>query len=421
MEVNKKTKGINLALNKPTTQSSVYDPKCYDAYGACNGKKTGGFGFHTLKENQPWWQIDLQSPYQILEIRIYNRIDIPERAVSLNVLFSNDATHWQLSYSNDNKCLFGGIDGNPLVLNNTDKELARYVRIQLRNNDYLHLDEVEIYGVPLTEENPIPKCKQDEVEQFINFYSQSQVMPPANIMQKAIMNMLSKLRIYNNNIPKIRVGSNSDGGYVISDDFTDIQGVISIGIDREVSFDKHFADLGIKVFQYDHTIEKQPMIHKNFVYKKIGLGANNVNNLMTLSEMIESNGLVDGDLILKFDIENAEWDALCNVSSELLNRFRIITCELHHFHLLEDITTINKFNQVISLLAKNHKVIHIHPNNCCGVALVAGIVLPKLIEFSFLRNDRGLFSSCTHITIPSTLDYPNVKSKPEIILTPFHF
>lgn len=112
-------------------------------------------------------------------------------------------------------------------------------------------------------------------------------------------------------------------------------------------------------------------------------------------------------------------DALSNVSPDLLKRFRIIACELHRFNNLEDISVFEKVNQSLDLLTTHHTVVHIHPNNCCGIALVAGVALPKVIEFSFLRNDRASFYP-SHASIPSGLDYPNVKRKPEIILTPFH-
>lgn len=411
----------NLALNKPTAQSSVYHPEQYgyDPHGACNGKKTGEFGFHTLKEDQPWWQIDLQGVYQLSEIKIYNRInDCKERACTLNVLLSQDALNWELCYSNDQENIFGGIDGKPLIVNLPHK-LARFVRLQLRENESLHLDEVEIYGVPVTPDNSQLKSSQDEATLSANFYAQASLPPSLHVMQNLIMNMLSKLRIHDTDLGKIRVGSRGDGGYVIPNDLTDIKGVVSIGIGGEVSFDQHFAEKGVKVFQYDHTIEAPPVVHENFVFNKLGWGTQDGDGFITLSKIIENNGLENSDIILKFDVENAEWDALFDVSPDLLKRFRIITCELHGFDTLENISVFQKVNRVINLLTTHHTVVHIHPNNCCGIALVAGVVLPKLIEFSFLRNDRASFYP-SHESIPSSLDYPNVQSQPEIILTPFH-
>ncbi|MFZ1024705.1 MAG: discoidin domain-containing protein [Limnoraphis robusta] len=407
---------LNLALNKPTAQSSVFDAQKHNPYGACNGRKTGKFGFHTQKENQPWWQIDLQGTYQLSEIKIYNRINFEERASTLNILLSQDALNWELCYSNNKENLFGGIDGKPLAVDLQHK-VARFVRLQLRENEYFHLDEVEIYGIPFKPDGSELNSPQDEATLSANFYTGSQ--PTPHVMQNLIMNMLCKLRMYDTDLGKVRIGSMGDGGYVIPNDLSDLRGIVSIGIGREVSFDLHFAEKGVKVFQYDHTIQGPPVIHDNLVFNKLGWGSQDGNGFITLSKMLETNGLSDGDLILKFDVENAEWDALFDVPPDLLKRFRIITCELHQFHALENISVFQKVNRVINLLTTNHTVVHIHPNNCCGTALVAGITLPKLIEFSFLRNDRADFYP-SHASIPSSLDYPNVKSKPEIVLTPFH-
>jgi hypothetical protein len=400
----------NIALNKPTTQSSIFGQEKYgyNPHGSCNGKKTGKFGFHTLKENKPWWQIDLQSNQKIAQIIIYNRMDCGiERASTLDIFLSNDLMYWELCYSNDRENIFGGIDGQPLIVNLKDKS-ARFVRLQLRENEHFHLDEVEIYSIPI----------QDNMTQGNNI-SGYNFRKKEIVTQADIMNMLKKLCTHDTDIEKMRIGNLGDGGYVIPDDLVDIKGVISIGIGQEVSFDLHFAKQGVKVFQYDHTITSLPITHNNFLFSQLGWGAKNEDNLITLAKMLENTGLDNGDLILKFDVENAEWDALSDISPELLKRFRIITCELHGFDKLENSAVFHKVNKVINLLTANHTVVHLHPNNCCGIVFVAGIALPRLIECSFLRNDRTSFYPSSQ-SIPSSLDYPNVKNKPEIILTPFY-
>ena len=159
---------VNLALNKPTAQSSVYQPEIYgyDPHGACNGKKTGRFGFHTCQEHQPWWQIDLQATYQLTQIKIYNRINVEDRAATLNILLSQDALNWELFYSNDPENLFGGIDGKPLIVD-VPYKVARFLRLQLRDIESLHLDEFEIYGTLVKPNSSQLKCSQDEATLFV--------------------------------------------------------------------------------------------------------------------------------------------------------------------------------------------------------------------------------------------------------------
>ncbi|WP_026794171.1 MULTISPECIES: tetratricopeptide repeat protein [Planktothrix] len=178
---------VNLALNKATAQSSVYQPEVYgyDPHGACNGKKTGKFGFHTCQENQPWWQIDLQANYQLAKIKIYNRIGFEKRASALNILLSQDALNWELLYSNDPENLFGGIDGKPLIVDMPYK-VARFVQLQLRGIEYLNLDEVEIYGFPVKPDSFESKSNQDEATLSANFYGQDNLPGDISIIQGII-------------------------------------------------------------------------------------------------------------------------------------------------------------------------------------------------------------------------------------------
>lgn len=174
---------INLALNKPTAQSSIYRLNQYDHHGACNGNKNGKCGFHTLKENNPWWQIDLQDIYHLSKIKIYNRINCcqpiicSKRASTINVLLSQDALSWKLVYQNPKSNVFGGINGKPLIID-PKSSLSRYVRLQLRENEYFHLDEVEIYGFPVKTDAVNLKATQDEAALSANFYAQASLPPP---------------------------------------------------------------------------------------------------------------------------------------------------------------------------------------------------------------------------------------------------
>jgi hypothetical protein len=58
--------------------------------------------------------------------------------------------------------VFGGADGNYLDIK-LNNEIARFVRVQLRETNWLHLDEVEVYGVldvkdgEQSETNVLPK------------------------------------------------------------------------------------------------------------------------------------------------------------------------------------------------------------------------------------------------------------------------
>jgi hypothetical protein len=138
---------VNLALNKPATQSSLsqWSTGPNDAQGAVDGRKDGRWGFHTDSQQNPWWQVDLLAPSSVSEIRVFNRLDVPERADNLQVMVSTTGADWRMVYANSAR--FGGSDGRPLVVR-LNGQTARYVRLQLPANTYFHLDEVEIFGSP---------------------------------------------------------------------------------------------------------------------------------------------------------------------------------------------------------------------------------------------------------------------------------
>lgn len=47
---------------------------------------------------------------------------------------------------------------------------------------------------------------------------------------------------------KVRIGSKTDGGYILLNDFENIKIAYSFGISNEISFDKELADKNIDVF-----------------------------------------------------------------------------------------------------------------------------------------------------------------------------
>lgn len=141
---------INVALNKKACQSSLSRWSRPDESScALNGNKTGNFSFHTDMETNPWWQVDLEGLYCLTEIVIYNRESkgnaLADRANSMAVFISQDGMQWEQLYGGGKP--FGGVlDQAPLVVD-ADGKNARFVRLQLQEMNYLHLDQVEVYAL----------------------------------------------------------------------------------------------------------------------------------------------------------------------------------------------------------------------------------------------------------------------------------
>lgn len=116
-----------------------------DAPGAVDGVKDGGTGFHTALEERPWWQVDLGSVQPLDHALLYNRNDAAERIAHVALLLSNDGEQWRQVWQNDGTVFHGADDGQPMRVDLAGQS-ARYVRLRQPGREFLHLDEVEVYG-----------------------------------------------------------------------------------------------------------------------------------------------------------------------------------------------------------------------------------------------------------------------------------
>ena len=132
-------------------ESSWCDDPELEASGGNDGLFNGDCGFHTAQEVGPWWQVDLLAPHSLREITIYNRLRHPERCRHLDVFVSEDGRNWRHVAAKTDDEAFGGLNGRPLRVDFREGVRARLVRIQAAGLTYLHLDEVEVFGEPLSE------------------------------------------------------------------------------------------------------------------------------------------------------------------------------------------------------------------------------------------------------------------------------
>ena len=118
-----------------------------DAAGGCDGVKDGKWGFHTDNEDKPWWQVDLGESRTLARVLVYNRTDrgTAGRAANLVLLVSDDGKAWREAYRHSGTEFLGQPDKKPLTIP-LDGAKARFVRIRLPGQGFLHLDEVEVYS-----------------------------------------------------------------------------------------------------------------------------------------------------------------------------------------------------------------------------------------------------------------------------------
>lgn len=124
-----------------------------DAAGGCDGVIDGKWGFHTGMALDPFWQVDLGEELPVGRVVLWNRCDgSAGRNNHIKVHFSLDGQRWRALYTHNGKPFFGHSDNDPLVVD-TGGALARYVRVQVMGNNYLHLDEIEVFCAQSPETN----------------------------------------------------------------------------------------------------------------------------------------------------------------------------------------------------------------------------------------------------------------------------
>ena len=205
----------------------------------------------------------------------------------------------------------------------------------------------------------------------------------------------------------VRVGSGSDGGYLLPNDLEGVTAVLSPGVGKLSDFELFFAERGVECLLVDGTVEGPAVNHPNFSFVSALVGSRDDDPYRTVSSLVEQVRTEGQDLVLQMDIEGAEWAALSATPTTTLAHFRIIVIEFHDFsnkllfkHSLEDVA------DVFLRLTSTHTPVHVHPNNYGKALKVGGDVIPDVFELTLLRNDRVRRGS-EHAKLPHPLDTEN--------------
>lgn len=230
-----------------------------------------------------------------------------------------------------------------------------------------------------------------------------------------VQSLLNRLHPVRCSSELIRLGPKGDGGYLVPNDLEDIEACFSPGVSDISGFERECADLGMRVFLADKSVEKPAAEHDYFTFTKKFIGSVSNEEFMTLDDWVaDSMEGSSSDLLLQMDIEGYEYETILSATTRLMQRFRIIVVE---FHLLDKLWSEPFFilaSRAFEKLLQTHTCVHIHPNNCKNTVNINGIQIPKVMEFTFLRNDR-LERLGYQQQFPHPLDFDNT-TKETVIL-----
>lgn len=235
----------------------------------------------------------------------------------------------------------------------------------------------------------------------------------------AILKLLEPVKIAG--LKKVRIGNSGDGGYVMVEAFAKAEAAYSLGISDDVSWDMDIARRNIPVYQYDHTIDALPDKHRLFHWSKLGIAAEPAEGFRTLPDLMRANGHGEaGDLVLKCDIEGAEWDMFAAMTEADLGRFSQVVAEFHGFHYLVDPAFARRAERAFQRLTAGHRLVHVHANNHSALAIVGGVALPASMEMTFVRI-AGHTIEPSDETFPTALDRPCNPIRADFRLGTFRF
>jgi hypothetical protein len=205
-----------------------------------------------------------------------------------------------------------------------------------------------------------------------------------------------------------RLGKNGDGGYVVPEGLLGkIENCVTFGVGPDVSFeislDGIFPDK-IHFDFYDHSVHGLPGVPEN---KK---------NMVFHREMVtpeNAEGTLSGkdNVLLKFDIEGAEYGLTDKIKDETLDRVVFLVCEIHWVGENRE-----KAQKILSWLGKKFVLFHLHGNNNTNnYSDIDGRKIPNVVELTLVNRKFATEAEISKESFPIPgIDFPNANWIPEM-------
>ena len=128
-----------ISRGKPVQQSSLLAP-WEPRFGNDGDIQTRRKFFHTRKEKEPWWKVDLEKSINIKKIYLFDRQGQPERVRSVVVEVSEDGVKYDVIYDRAGELIKKGQN----VVAISWRGSARFVRLRLQEENFLHFRQVAV-------------------------------------------------------------------------------------------------------------------------------------------------------------------------------------------------------------------------------------------------------------------------------------
>jgi hypothetical protein len=217
-----------------------------------------------------------------------------------------------------------------------------------------------------------------------------------------------------------RFGEVHDGGYLMCANLlAGVQAGYSYGIS---GYDKWGCDIattrGVTVHQYDCFDTRQPSCPTGttvFHAECVGARAATIDGRLfdTIAAQFERNGDASRSVVMKIDVEGAEWESFAAAPDALLQRIDQLAVELHWRQKPRDRwVDATGYLAIVQRLKRVFEVAHIHFNNA---SCVPGLEpFPTwAFEVLFVNKRLAVVDGSRAPLIPNALDAPNDPALPD--------
>jgi hypothetical protein len=249
-------------------------------------------------------------------------------------------------------------------------------------------------------------------------------VPPAVAEQRrALFALLQPVALANCVLE--RFGEANDGGYLMCGNLLgEVQTAYSYGIS---GYDGWGCEISRKhdvpVHQYDCFNTTQPMClfgEPVFHAECVGDAAETIDGRAfdTVTNQLARNGDQSKRIVLKIDVEGAEWASLLSTPDDTLRRVDQLAIEFHWaenetFDWVHD----ERYLRVVTRLREHFEVAHLHYNNTSCIDDLQPFP-SHAFEALFVSKRLAIVAPERRATIPHPLDAPNNPSFAECVVQP---
>jgi hypothetical protein len=185
--------------------------------------------------------------------------------------------------------------------------------------------------------------------------------------------------------PLNRFGSENDGGYLLFDGIEPNTELLSFGIGDNLDFEQDIAPRVNRILAFDGSINNLPKSVPGLEFLNKYVGSQTSADTVSINEILSE--VVSERLILKIDIEGAEWKVFGELNDVQYARFDQIVGEFHGLGSIKNNGDLIDKIQVLETLHSRFTLVNSHPNNWSPYRVINGVPIPDVVELTFLRNE----------------------------------